>query len=216
MQQCVAELTDIVRRNRGRHADRDAGGAVGQQVREPAGQHDRLLGRAVVVRPEVDGVLIDPAQQCLGHLGETGLGVTHGGGVIAVDVAEVALPFDQRIARSEFLGEAHQRVVDRLVAVRVILADHVADDAGALLEGAVRIEPELAHRVHQTAMHRLQPIPHVRQRPRHDGRQRIGQVALRERLPELHRLYLGQLDDVVALCHGPDCRGERPQFQPRP
>ena len=53
-------------------------------------------------------------------------------GVIAVDVAEIALPVDQRIALGEILGEAHQRVVDRLVAVRMELADHVADDLGAI------------------------------------------------------------------------------------
>ena len=203
MQQRVAQLAGIVRRDRARHADGDAGRAVGQQVGEAARQHDRLLGRAVVVGPEVDGILVDAGQQRLGHLGEARLGVTHRGRVIAVDIAEVALPLDQRIAGGEFLGEAHQRVVDRLVAVRVILADHVADDAGALLEGAVGVEPQLAHGVHQPAMHRLQPVAHVGQRARHDGRQRIGQIALLERLSELHRLDGGEWNDVVAFCHRP-------------
>ena len=181
-----------------RHADGDAGGAVGQQVGKAARQDDRLLGRAVVVRAEVDRVLVDAGEQRLGDLGEARLGVTHGGGVIAVDIAEIALPFDQRIADGEFLGEAHQGVVDRLVAVRVILADHVADHARALLEGAVGVEPQLAHGVEQAAMHRLQPVAHIRQRARHDGRQGIGQVALLERLPEWHRLDGGERNDVGA------------------
>jgi len=198
VQQRVAQLARVVRRDRGRHADGDAGRAVGQQVRETTRQHDRLVGRAVIVRPEVDGVLVDAAQQSLGDRGEARLGVTHGGGVIAVDVAEVALALDQRIADGEFLGETHQRVVDRLVAVRVILADHVADDARALLEGAVGIEPQQAHGVHQAAMHGLQSVAHVGQRARHDGRQRIGQIALLERLSELHRLHGGERDDVCA------------------
>ena len=179
VQQRIAELAGIVRRDRAGHADGDAGGAVGQKVGEAAGQHDRLLGRAVVVGAEVDGVLVDAGQQRLGDLGEPRLGVAHGGRVIAVDVAEVALPLDQRIAGGEFLGEAHQRVVDRLVAVRVVLADHVADHARALLEGAVGIEPQLAHGVEQPAMHRLQAVAHVGQRARHDGRQRIGRGSAR-------------------------------------
>ena len=75
-------------------------------------------------------------------LGEAGLGVAHGGGAIAIDIAEIALAVDQRVALGEILGEAHQGVVDRLVAVRVELADDVADDAGALLERRTRIEPQ--------------------------------------------------------------------------
>ncbi len=67
-------------------------------------------------------------EQVLGDARQAGLGVAHGGRVIAVDVAEVALAVDQRIAHGEILGETHERVVDRLVAVRMVLADHVADD----------------------------------------------------------------------------------------
>ena len=45
--------------------------------------------------------------------GQPRLGVAHGRGVIAVDVAEIALPVDQRIAHGEILRQTHQRVVDR-------------------------------------------------------------------------------------------------------
>ncbi len=207
MQQRIAELAGVVRRDRAGHADGDAGRAIGQQVRKAAGQDDRLLGRAVVVGPEVDGVLVDAGQQGLGDLGQPRFGVAHGGGVIAVDIAEIALPFDQGIAGGEILGEPHQRVIDRLVAVRVILADHVADDTGAFLEGAVGVEPQLAHGIEQAAMHRLQAVAHVRQGARHDGRQRIGQIPLAERLSELHRPDRGQRNDVVAFCHLPGLRG---------
>ena len=60
------------------------------------------------------------------------LGVAHRRRVVAVDRAEVALPVDQRVAQREVLRHAHERVVDRGVAVRVVLAHHVADDARAL------------------------------------------------------------------------------------
>ena len=102
-----------------------------------AGRTDRLLSLAVVGRAEVDGVLVDAVEQRARDLGQARLGVAHGGGVIAVDVAEIALPVDQRVARGEILREAHQRVVDRLVAVRMELADHVADDAWRISCSAV-------------------------------------------------------------------------------
>ena len=50
---------------------------------------------------------------------------------IAVDRAEVPLAVDERIAQREILHHAHERVVDRRVAVRVVLAEHVADDRRA-------------------------------------------------------------------------------------
>ena len=42
MQAGVDQLGGVVRRDRGRHADGDAGRAVGEQVREAGRQHDRL------------------------------------------------------------------------------------------------------------------------------------------------------------------------------
>src|SRR3546814_20036480 len=68
------------------------------------------------------------------RLGQARLGVAHRGSVIAVDVAEIALAVDQREAQREILRQAHQGVIDGLVAVRVELADHVADQPGGLLE----------------------------------------------------------------------------------
>ena len=163
-------------------------GAVGEEIGEGAGEDDGLLFGAVIGRPEIDGVLVDAVEEEARHLGEPRLGVTHGGRVIAVDIAEVALPFDQRVAGGELLGEPHQRVVDRLVAVRMELADDVADDARRFLEGGAGLEPELAHGVEEAAVDRLQPVAHVRQRPLRDRREGIGKVALLERLAKVDRL----------------------------
>ena len=200
-----ADLARIVRRDRGRHADRDAGGAVGQQVREAAGQHDRLVLLAVIGRAEIDRVLVDAGEQRLRDLGQPRLGVAHGRGVIAVDIAEIALALDQRVARGEILRQAHQRVVDRDVAVRVELADHVADHAGAFLEAGGGIEPQLVHRVDQPPVHRLQPVAHIRQRARHDGGQRIGQIALGQRVRQAGVLDMaGIIRHWVRICQGGD------------
>ena len=50
---------------------------------------------------------------------------------IAVDGAEVALPVHQQVAQREGLRHAHQGVVHRLVAVRVIFANDIADHGAA-------------------------------------------------------------------------------------
>src|SRR4051794_6585890 len=52
------DLAQVVRRDVGGHADRDARAAVDQHVRHAGRQDDRLLGLAVVVGEEVDGVLV--------------------------------------------------------------------------------------------------------------------------------------------------------------
>ena len=63
------------------------------------------------------------------------------------------------------LRHAHQRFVDRRVAVRMITAHHVADHLGALAVLGVGGEALFPHRVEDAALHRLQAVAHVRQRP---------------------------------------------------
>src|SRR3569833_2307971 len=73
-------LPQGVRRDVGGHADRDPGRAVDQQVRETAGEYVGLLGAAVVVGREVDGLLLDVPQHLHGERRHAALGVPHGGG----------------------------------------------------------------------------------------------------------------------------------------
>ena len=86
----------------------------------------------------------------------------------------------------------HQGVVDRLVAVRVIAAHHLAHHLGAFAGRGVGVQPHLAHGVEHAALHGLQPVAHVGQRPVGDDAERIGQVAPGQRLAQ--RL----VDDAVA------------------
>src|SRR5690606_34842018 len=59
----VDHFRQVVRRYVGGHADRDAGRAVDQQVREPRRHHRRLQFLLVVVGLEVDGFLVDVRHQ---------------------------------------------------------------------------------------------------------------------------------------------------------
>ncbi len=127
----VDDLAEPVRRHVRRHADGDPGGAVDEEVREARREHGRLAARLVVVRDEVDRVHVDVPQHLGRETREPALGVPHRGGRVVVDVPEVALAVDERVAQRERLRHANEGVVDRLVAVRVVVAHDVADDAGA-------------------------------------------------------------------------------------
>ena len=167
-QATVDDLAQVVGRHVGGHADRDAAGAVDEEVREPGGQNRRFVLRLVVVRVEVDRVLVDILEQRHRRAGEAGLGIAHGRRRVAVHRAEVTLPVHQQHAQREVLRHAHQGVVDRLVAVRVILTHHVTDDAGRLHVLLVGRVAALVHGVENAAMHGLEAVAGVRESAAHD------------------------------------------------
>ncbi len=197
----VAQLRHVVRRDGGRHADGDALRAVGEQIGKRRRQHHRLAAGAVISRAEIDRVFVDAVEQQARDFGEARLGVAHGGGVIAVDVAEIALPVDQRIALREILRQPHQRVVDRLVAVRMEIAHHVADHLGRFLERGIGVEPQHAHAVEDAAVHGLEAVARVRQRAVHDGGERVGEVALFQRLAQRDLFHLAFVGGNQSFTH---------------
>ncbi len=186
--ECVAHLAQVVRRDVSGHADRNAAGAVDQQVRQRRGQDRRLLEGAVEVLRPVNGVLLDVGQHLGGDLGQPRLGVAHRGRVIAVDGAEVALAVHQRIAQAEILGHANHRLVHGRVAVRMVLAQHLTDDAGRLLVRLIGLQAQIVHRVEDAPVHGLQPVAHIGQRPRDDHAHRVVQI---------RRLHLGVNVDLA-------------------
>ena len=151
----VEHLAHIVRGDIRRHADRDAGRAVDEDVREVGGQDARLLQAVVVVRVKIDGVLVDVPQHLDRELAHPRLGVSVGGRGVAVDGAEVAVAVHEHVAHRKILREAHERVVHRNVAVRVVAAEHGADRIGALSVRLFRPQAVLVHRVQDAPVHGL-------------------------------------------------------------
>jgi hypothetical protein len=100
-------------------------------------------------------------------------GVTVGRGRIAVDRAEVALRIDERVTHHPGLRHAHERVVDGTVAVRMVVLQHLTDDAGALVERAVVQQAFAKHRVEDAPLDGLQPIARIRQRATDDDGHRV-------------------------------------------
>ena len=174
----IDHLAEIVRRDVGRHTDGDAAGAVDQEIGKTRRQHHRLALGIVVVGLEIDRVLVEVLDQRAGHAFETHLGVTHRRRRVAVDRAEIALAIDQRQAHGEILRHAYQGVIDRLITVRMIFADNVADDARRLAVWLVPLVAILVHREEDAPMHRLEPVARVGQSARHDYAHGVIEVAL--------------------------------------
>ena len=173
----VDHLAEIVRRDVGRHADRDAACAIDKQIGKARRQNDRLELLLVIVRLEVDGILVEVVEHRHRDGREARLGVALRRGRIAIDRAEIALPVDERRAHREVLRHAHQGVVDRKLAVRMILADHVADGARRLVVGPVGREIELAHRIEDAPVHGFQAVANVGQSAAHDHAHRVIEIA---------------------------------------
>ena len=186
----LGHLAQVVRRHVRGHAHGDPAGAVHQQVRQPRGQAQRLGGLTVVAGPEVHRVLVQLVEHLHGRRRQPALGVP-GGRRRVVEGAEVALRVHQRHAPAEVLAHAHQGVVDGGVAVGVVVAHRVADHPGALAVRRVGPQPHAQHRVQDPALHRLEAVAHVGNRPGRDHRQRVGQERLRNLLDD------GCVDDLA-------------------
>jgi len=109
---------------------------IGQEIGKGAGKDNRLTVFAVIGGAEIDGVFSDALKQGVGDRGQPAFGVAHRRRVIAVDIAEISLAFDQRIADREILCQAHQRVIDRLIAMGMELANDIADQRAHFLKPA--------------------------------------------------------------------------------
>src|SRR5262249_51820775 len=144
----------------------------------------------------------DALEQKAGDLGQPCFGVAIGGGIITIDIAEIALSVDERIARGKVLRQAYQRVVDRLVAVGMEIAHHVADDLSRFLELRAAIEAQKPHAIEDAPMHRLEPVARIGKRAVHNGRERISEITLFKRLAQRDFVYRTRLRGNHLPIHG--------------
>ena len=155
------------------HANRNTCRTINKQVREASRQNRGFGERLVVVGLEINRLFVEVAQQLHGRLVEACLGVTHGCSAVTIDRAEVAVAVNQRNAHVERLGQAHHGVVDSCVAMRVVLADDVADRTGGLHMRTVGRVTRLVHGIEDAAVNRLQAVAHVGKSARHDDAHRV-------------------------------------------
>ena len=187
----IDQLPDVMGRDVGRHTDRDACGAVGQEVRVSGGKHRGLLFRLVKVRYEIHRILADIRQHFHGDLREPCLGITHGGCPVSVLGAEVAVSVYQRVTGRPFLGHIDQRSVDGGVSVGMIFTHGITDDTGAFPVRLVRRIVQFTHGEQHTPLYRLEAVPHIRQRSGSDDAHGVVDVR------RLHGLLEVDLLDLV-------------------
>ncbi len=174
----VANFGRVVRRDAGRHADRDAAGPVDKQVRKLAGQHRRFGADFVIRRRVVDGVQFDIVQHRRGDRRQTSFRVPHRGRGQAGDAAEVALLVDQQPPHVPFLGHADQRRIDDRFAVRVIVAGRVAGDLRALDPLAAWAQVQVVHRDQDPPLGRFQSVANIGKGAADDDAHRVRQITV--------------------------------------
>ena len=197
----VDDFRQIVRRNLGGHADGDAVRAVDQQVRNLGRQDGRLLRGLIEVGNEVHRVLLDVGQEFFRQARQPALRVPVGRRRVAVHRTEVPLPVDQGIAHVKVLRHAHQRVIERRVAVRVILLDHLAHHRRALHVALVRGVPLFVHGVEDAAMHGLQAVADLGQRPPDDHAHRVVEIRLPHLVFDVDGNLLRRRDQLSLVTH---------------
>ena len=111
--------------------------------------------------------------------------------------SEISMPVDERVAQGEVLRHADQSVVDRAVAVRVVLAHHLTGDPRALHVGAVGARAEDVHAPEDPAVHRLESVARVGQRPRRDDRHGVVEEGALHLLLDLDGLDLRSVERWV-------------------
>ena len=199
------DLAQVVRRNVRCHPDGNARGSIEKHVRQARRQKEGLVQGAVEVGCPVHRPLADFGQQHVGERCQPRLGVTHGGERLRViGRAEIALPVDQWVAVGKGLRHQHHGIVAGRFAVRVELADHVADGARSLLGLCLRRQVELRHGVNDAALHRLEAVADVRQGAIEYDVHGVGQVGpfgVRLERKPLHAVVRGQ-DSGRLLGHG--------------
>ena len=88
-------------------------------------------------------------------------------------------------AESSLDPSARVVVVTISIAMGMEAAHNIADYLGRLFERGGGIEPQPRHAEENAAMDRLQPVAGIRQGALGDGGERIGEIALGQRLAEL-------------------------------
>ena len=184
----VDHFAEIVRRNIRRHADGDAGAAIDEQIRKGRRENGRLGAGFVVVRDEIDRVLVHVGHERGAEMRHARLGVTHRRGRIAFDRAEVALAIDERFAHRPRLRHVDERRVNHRFAVRVIVTARVAANLRALAMLSSGKERKIVHRVKNAALRGLQSVARIRQRARNDDRHRVIEERPRHFLGDIYRL----------------------------
>ena len=177
-QRAINDLPHIVRRDIGCHTYGDTRGTIDEQLRELGRQYRRFLQRLIIVGHKIHGFLVDILQHELGNLRHANFRITHSSRWVTIDRTEVAVTISQHIAHGEILRHADDSIINGCITMRMIFTQNFADDTRRLLVGLAGTHTGFLHGVEDTAVYRLQAVPHIWQGTRHDNAHRIVDVAV--------------------------------------
>ena len=172
----LRDFTHIMRGDIRRHAYSNTCRTVHQKVGEPAWQHCRFLGLAVVVGDKIDGIFINITYKLHSQRCHTALCISHGSCRIISRRPEIALAVHKQIPHRPRLCHTYQRVIDSSVAVGMVFTHHITDNAGTFVIAAVRPVSPVVHRVDHTAVYRLHAVADIGQCAFNDYRKGICKV----------------------------------------
>ena len=139
-------LTEIVRRDIGRHTYGNTFGTVDQKIGHAHGKNDGFLFRFVKIRSEIHHVFVQIRKICLlRHLLQACLRITHGRGAVPFDGAEITMPVDKRQSLFKALAHYHQRFVNGAVPVGMVFTHRIAHDTRTFTVGSVIADPQFIH-----------------------------------------------------------------------
>ncbi len=197
----VHNFPEIMGGNIGGHADGNTRGAIHEEVWKSRRNNGGLCGALLVIGGEIHGILIDIAKEFFGELGETALSVTVSSRRVAVHRTEVTLWVNEGVTHDPVLAHANEGIIDRQVTVRVVILEDFADNARALIEGAV-VEKSLAeHGVEDTALNGLQAITGIGESTADDNRHRVIDVSGLHDIRDVLRdkLFVFRIHGKIAL-----------------
>ena len=193
----VDNLAEVVGRHVGSHTDGDTVATVHKKVRYLC-RHNRRLGERIVeVGVHVYSVLLQVVHDVLAHLREAALGVSHGSRRVAVNRTEVTLSVHKHVAHVPALSHTHQSAVDRRVAVRVVLTEHLTNDARTLLVRIAACVADAEHTVEDAAVNRLESVANIREGTSHNHRHTIVDVRLLHLLLNVDFLNSVQINCLI-------------------
>jgi len=150
--------------NVGGHADGNTGSAVNEQVGERTWENCRLGPRFIVIRDEIDSVLLHVDHERSAEMRHARFGVPHRCRWIALDRAEIPLAIDQPFAHRPRLRHVHERGVNHRFAVRVIISAGVTANFCAFAVLPPWEKRQIVHRVENSSLRWLESVARVRQR----------------------------------------------------
>ncbi len=190
----VNDLVQVMGRGAGSHTYGDTLGTVYQEVRNLHRKYRGLLFRLVKVWHKVHHIFVEiPQKRFLRHLLQTRLSITHGSGAVTFDIAEIAVAIYKGHPFLEILAHDHQCVVDGTVSMGVVFTHGISHDTGALPVRPVIANAQFMHIVKRPALHRLQTVPDIRQRPGDDDAHGIVYKGF------LHLLRVFCFDDSIVV-----------------